>query len=77
MEISNEAKSVIDLGAGSGAISIAITSEAALKGLSVSVIAVEKSEPAVVWLNKNITKYGAISGTCHNTCLYSLLNKCE
>ena len=57
MENSNEAKSVIDLGAGSGAISIAITSEAALKGLSVSFIAVEKSEPAVVWLNKNIAKY--------------------
>jgi len=57
MENSNEAKSVIDLGAGSGAISIAITSEAALKGLSVSVIAVEKSEPAVVWLNKDIAKY--------------------
>ncbi len=57
MENSNEAKSVIDLGAGSGAISIAITSEAALKGLSVSVIAVEKSEPAVLWLNKNIAKY--------------------
>ncbi len=57
MENSNEAKSVIDLGAGSGAISIAITSEAALKGLSVSVIAVEKSEPAAVWLNKNIAKY--------------------
>ena len=57
MENSNEAKSVIDLGAGSGAISIAIISEAALKGLSVSVIAVEKSEPAVVWLNKNIAKY--------------------
>lgn len=57
MEISNEAKSVIDLGAGSGAISIAITSEATLKGLSVSVIAIEKSEPAVVWLNKNIAKY--------------------
>ena len=57
MENSNEAKSVIDLGAGSGSISIAITSEAALKGLSVSVIAVEKSEPAVLWLNKNIAKY--------------------
>lgn len=57
MENSNEAKSVIDLGAGSGAISIAIASEAVLKGLSVSVIAVEKSEAAVVWLNKNIAKY--------------------
>ena len=51
------AKSVVDLGAGSGAISIAITSEAALKGLKVSMVAVEKSPEAAVWLNKNIAKY--------------------
>lgn len=50
-------KSVIDLGAGSGAISIAIASEAALKGLKVSMVAVEKSPEAAVWLNKNIAKY--------------------
>ena len=53
----NEAKSVIDLGAGSGAISIAIASECAIKELKVSVIAVEKSHDAAVWLNKNIAKY--------------------
>jgi release factor glutamine methyltransferase len=51
------AKSVVDLGAGSGAISIAIASEATLKSLKVSVIAVEKSALAAEWLNKNITKY--------------------
>jgi len=51
------AKSVVDLGAGSGAISIAIASEAALKGLKVSMVAVEKSPEAAVWLNKNIAKY--------------------
>jgi len=51
------AKSVVDLGAGSGAISIAIASEAALKGLKVSMVAVEKSPEASVWLNKNIAKY--------------------
>ena len=51
------ASSVIDLGAGSGALSIAIASEAALKGLKVSVVAVEKSPEAAVWLNKNISKY--------------------
>ena len=51
------AKSVVDLGAGSGAISIAIASEAALKGLKVSMVAVEKSPEAAIWLNKNITKY--------------------
>jgi release factor glutamine methyltransferase len=52
-----KAKSVIDLGAGSGAISIAIASECAIKGLEVSVIAVEKSKVAAEWLNKNIAKY--------------------
>lgn len=51
------AKSVIDLGAGSGALSIAISTEAALKGLKLSVVAVEKSAEAATWLNKNIAKY--------------------
>ena len=50
-------KSVVDLGAGSGAISIAIASEATLKNLKVSVVAVEKSEKAAEWLNKKIAKY--------------------
>ena len=53
-------KSVVDLGAGSGAISIAIASEAALKGLKVSMVAVEKSPEAAAWLNKNIAKYDLI-----------------
>ena len=51
------AKSVIDLGAGSGALSIAISTEAALKGLKISMVAVEKSAEAATWLNKNIAKY--------------------
>lgn len=50
-------KSVVDLGAGSGAISIAIATEASLKALKVSVVAVEKSEKAAEWLNRNIAKY--------------------
>jgi release factor glutamine methyltransferase len=53
----DQAKSVIELGAGSGAISIAIASEATLKGLKVSMVAVEKSPEAAAWLNKNIAKY--------------------
>jgi release factor glutamine methyltransferase len=52
-----EIKSVVDLGAGSGAISIAIATEAAIKGLDVTVVAVEKSPAAAQWLNLNISKY--------------------
>ena len=52
-----QAKSVVDLGAGSGAISIAIATEAALKDLPVTVVAVEKSPEAAHWLNLNISKY--------------------
>ena len=50
-------KSIIELGAGSGAICIAIATEASLKGLKVSLVAVEKSPAAAEWLNKNIAKY--------------------
>jgi release factor glutamine methyltransferase len=53
----NLTTSVVDLGAGSGAISIAIATEAALKNLAVTVVAVEKSPEAAQWLNQNISKY--------------------
>lgn len=51
LEIHNEI-SVIDLGAGSGALSLAIATEAPRS----RVIAVEKSPEAIEWLKKNVAK---------------------
>ncbi len=48
--------SIVDLGAGSGAIAISIASEVVGKK-TVHVIAVEKSSEALVWLQKNIAKF--------------------
>ena len=49
--------SVVDLGAGSGAISVSIAHEARQRNLPVHVVAVEKSEAAVEWLKKNISRH--------------------
>ncbi len=49
--------SVIDLGSGSGAIAISIAHEGRLRGLPVTVVAVEKDGLACTWLHRNIQKH--------------------
>ena len=48
--------SIVDLGAGSGAIAISLMSETAQKR-DLRVVAVEKSADALKWLNQNIAKF--------------------
>lgn len=49
--------SVIDLGAGTGAIAISIAHEVRQRQMPVHVVAVEKSEAAIEWLKKNIARH--------------------
>lgn len=66
--------SVVDLGAGSGAIAISIASEARTRGLLVQVVAVERELAAIAWLERNIAKHdldirvikGAVEDALHD-----------
>lgn len=49
--------SIVDLGAGSGALAISIAHEATLKDARVHVVAVEKEPAAITWLERNIARH--------------------
>jgi len=53
----NARTSVVDLGAGSGAIAISIADETKRRGMPVQVVAVEREAGAITWLERNIAKH--------------------
>lgn len=57
LHATTQAVSIIDLGAGTGAISNSIAYESRQRLLPVQVVAVEKSELALDWLKKNIARH--------------------
>ena len=70
--------SVVDLGAGSGAISISIAHEARQRSLPVHVVAVEKSDQALEWLKKNIARHEVDVRVIHNDVREALMDvKCD
>lgn len=72
------AVSVVDLGAGSGAISISIAHEARQRSLAVQVVAVEKSDAALEWLKKNIARHDVDVRVIHSDVRDALIDvKCD
>ena len=53
----NNQTSIVDLGAGSGALAISIAYEALQRGARVNVVAVEKEAEARSWLERNIARH--------------------
>ena len=78
LNATSSAVSVVDLGAGSGAISISIAHEARQRALPVQVVAVEKSDAALEWLKKNIARHDVDVRVIHSDVSNALIDvKCD
>lgn len=70
--------SIIDLGAGSGAIAVSIAHEARQRSLPAHVVAVEKSAEALEWLKKNIARHDVDVRVIHSDVSDALIDvKCD
>jgi release factor glutamine methyltransferase len=70
--------SIVDLGAGSGAIAVSIAHEARQRSLPAHVVAVEKSAEALEWLKKNIARHDVDVRVIHSDVSDALIDvKCD
>ena len=70
--------SIVDLGAGSGAIAVSIAHEARQRSLPARVVAVEKSAEALEWLKKNIARHDVDVRVIHSDVSDALIDvKCD
>lgn len=77
-DANSQTVSIVDLGAGSGAISISIAHEARQRALPVQIVAVEKSEAALEWLKKNIARHDVDVRVIHSDVRDALVGvKCD
>lgn len=78
LQANSQRVSIVDLGAGSGAISISIAHEAAQRSLPVQVVAVERSDDAIEWLKTNIARHDVDVRVIHSDVRDALLGvKCD
>ena len=70
--------SIVDLGAGSGAIAVSIAHEARQRSIPAHVVAVEKSAEALEWLKKNIARHDVDVRVIHSDVSDALIDvKCD
>ena len=78
LHVNSHSVSIVDLGAGSGAIAVSIAHEARQRSLPAHVVAVEKSAEALEWLKKNIARHDVDVRVIHSDVSDALIDvKCD